>query len=135
MKTDWTHLERFRFTKGTGHHARFNSPPGIHGGMFYIPIPGSNRTLRIIASSAEFEEAQGWEHVSVCAIEKYRGRENDVMPTWDDMCAVKGLFWQPDECVVQFHPPQSEYVNRHAMCLHLWKHVDGHQTPPKILIG
>ena len=40
-----------------------------------------------------------------------------------------------DECVVQFHPPKSEYVNLHPYCLHLWKKIGGtFETPPKIFV-
>jgi len=52
------------------------------------------------------------------------------------MSFVKDLFWDEDECVVQFHPPRSEYVNNHASCLHLWRNK--HQQfplPPSILVG
>lgn len=38
------------------------------------------------------------------------------------MCHVKDLFWLPEECVVQFHPPRSVYRNLHPFCLHLWRH-------------
>ena len=56
-------------------------------------------------------------------------------PTWDEMCLVKDIFWQDDECVVQFHPPKSEYVNLHPYCLHLWKKICGtFETPPKIFV-
>lgn len=70
----------------------------------------------------------GWEHVSV-------SRRNRT-PSWEEMATIKDIFWEEEECVVQFHPPKSEYVNTHPHCLHLWKKI-GHEyeTPPKILIG
>jgi hypothetical protein len=37
------------------------------------------------------------------------------------MCHVKELFFDADECVMQLHPPKSEYVNCHQYCLHLWR--------------
>ena len=53
-------------------------------------------------------------------------------PTWDEMCLVKDIFWQDDECVIQFHPPKSEYVNLHPYCLHLWKKIgEKADLPPK----
>jgi hypothetical protein len=75
------------------------------------------RGLSIIASDgAEWPfDGPPWEHVSVS--------RPDRCPTWDEMCAVKRLFWSDDECVVQFHPPRSQYVNFHAHCLHLWKPI------------
>lgn len=52
------------------------------------------------------------------------------------MCIVKSLFWTASETVVQFHPPESEYVNAHKGCLHLWKCVaQEFPIPPSILVG
>ena len=54
-------------------------------------------------------------HVSVSA--------KDRCPTWGEMCWVKDQFWGPEECVIQYHPPRSRYVNAHPFCLHLWRPV------------
>jgi hypothetical protein len=51
------------------------------------------------------------------------------------MAFVKDLFWHDDECVVQFHPPKSEYINNHPYCLHLWKPPYEVKLPPSILVG
>src|SRR5262245_7855102 len=64
--------------------------------------------LLIIAS-----DGMGWEHVSVST--EFRP------PLWEEMCWVKDLFWGEDECVLQYHPPRTQYVNVHPHCLHLWK--------------
>lgn len=81
----------------------------------------------VIASSG-----MGWDHVSVRAIES--GTERT--PTWDEMCLIKDLFWDADDCVVQFHPPRSEYVDEHPNVLHLWRPSNTNiQTPPSILVG
>lgn len=70
----------------------------------------------------------GWEHVSVCP----RNR----LPDWDEMCQIKDMFWDEDECVVQYHPPKSEYVNNMRNCLHLWKPVGIEMPiPPSIMVG
>src|SRR3954463_731637 len=83
-------------------------------GSFIVQGPCGER-LRIIASGADADDwlAHGWEHVSVST----RRRP----PNWQEMCFVKDLFWEPEECVVQFHPPRSEYINNHPHCLHLWR--------------
>ena len=49
---------------------------------------------------------------------------------------AKGLFWEPDEVVIQYHPARSDYVNFHQYCLHMWK-PQGVElpTPPAILVG
>ena len=72
----------------------------------------------------------GWEHVSVCPYQKR------ITPSWDDMCKVKDIFFREDECVVQFHPPKSEYVNNMPNCLHLWRSLDEVMPmPPSIMVG
>jgi hypothetical protein len=70
----------------------------------------------------------GWEHVSVS--------RRDRCPTWFEMCQVKDMFWDADDCVVQYHPPESEYVNNHPYCLHLWRKIDEpFPLPPRIMVG
>lgn len=93
-----------------------------NNGMFEVKLRLNQRVL-IVAS-----DGMGWEHVSVS--------RRDRCPTWDEMCQVKSLFWDASDCVVQFHPPQSEYVNNHPNCLHLWRQAGGDfQLPPSILVG
>lgn len=71
----------------------------------------------------------GWEHVSV-QINRRR------TPTWEVMSAVKGLFWDDEDRVVQFHPPKSEYINNHPFVLHLWRAIDlDFPFPESILVG
>lgn len=95
-------------------------------GAFFVPNRAACRhgaaPLRIIASDGE-----GWEHVSVSLPER--------CPTWAEMCLVKNMFWDDADCVVQFHPPSSEYINNHSYCLHLWRPT-GHDipTPPSRLV-
>jgi hypothetical protein len=51
------------------------------------------------------------------------------------MCFVKDLFWREDECVIQYHPPKSEYVNLHPYTLHLWRPVNIElPLPPRVSI-
>lgn len=100
-----------------------------HYGSFMVRGP-CGEALRIVASGADDDDtlSQGWEHVSVSCRKR--------CPNWPEMCFVKGLFWRPDEAVVQFHPPESEYVNNHPFCLHLFRDKRrGHQLPPSILVG
>jgi len=75
-----------------------------------------------------FSWGGGWEHASA----SFKKR----CPTWDEMCAVKEAFWRDDECVIQFHPPKSEYVNNYPFCLHLWKKIgNDFELPPSIYVG
>ena len=70
----------------------------------------------------------GWEHVSVS--------RRDRCPTWDEMCQIKAMFWDEDDCVIQYHPPRSEYVNNHPNCLHLWRPIGvSLPIPPSIMVG
>ena len=59
----------------------------------------------------------GMEHLSV---ELYARR----LPTWQEMCEAKDIFWDDEEEVVQIHPKKSEYVNL-VEALHLWRPKDG----------
>lgn len=92
-------------------------------GAFMVTLKRGQR-LAVIAS-----DGGGWEHVSVS--------RRDRCPLWDEMCAVKALFWDDGDCIVQFHPPRSEYVNNHPYCLHLWRVTDGREfpLPPGIMVG
>lgn len=123
MRADWSHLEDRRKLKQP-----LASKPGDKFGAFYFKR--GTRELIIIASSGD--DTMPWEHVSA-RVEEYRGGR---CPTWDEMCFVKDLFWDPEEAVVQFHPPQSQYVNNHPHVLHLWKPI-GLQLllPPSIAVG
>lgn len=92
-------------------------------GRFILQGPCGAR-LWIDAAGADIdpEITGGWEHVIVSTHRR--------CPNWQEMCFVKDLFWDAEECVIQFHPPRSEYVNNNPYELHLWKHESGHPTPP-----
>jgi len=95
-------------------------------GVFIIQGPKGYPLMRIMSSGPDDEFK--WEHVSV-SVERRP-------PNWAEMCFVKDLFWGEEECVVQYHPPRSDYVNVHPNCLHLWKPMGVEiPRPPKILVG
>lgn len=94
-------------------------------GCFKVHVGG--RSFKVIASIGG-----GWEHVSVSPWSEKR----KTCPTWDEMCAIKDMFFESEERVVQYHPPKSEYVNQHPYCLHLWRPtVDSMPFPPAIFVG
>jgi len=96
---------------------------GKDGLFAYLLHPYKPGQVQIVASWLG-----GWEHVSISM--------KNRCPTWDEMCALKDIFWGEEECVVQYHPPKSEYVNMHPFCLHLWKKIGSEfETPPKIMAG
>ena len=97
-----------------------------NNGFFFILI--SNRTFLHFISS----DGENWEHVSVVAYSDNKQRT----PTWSEMCKIKDMFWDETDCVIQYHPPVSEYVNNHQHCLHLWKPIGQEiPLPPSILVG
>lgn len=53
-------------------------------------------------------------------------RQPYLIPTWDDMCVLKDIFFDDEEEVYQIHPKKSEYVNLSENCLHLWEPI-GHE--------
>ena len=79
-------------------------------GVFKVFVDG--RSFLCIASNGG-----GWDHVSVSPC----NRKRQTCPTWDEMCAIKDMFFEPEETVIQYHPPKSDYVNNHPYCLHLWR--------------
>ena len=89
-------------------------------------IRGSKRRMTVIWSFGG-----GWEHISM------DGKKR--MPTWEEMSELKDMFFDEDECCVQYHPPKSEYVNNIPYCLHLWKPVEKYSgtlpVPPSLFVG
>lgn len=79
-------------------------------GCYLMQMNRIDGNMRIIAGS----DPQ-WEHVSA----SFERR----CPTWNEMSMLKSLFWDDDECVLQYHPPRTQYVNIHPFTLHLWKPV------------
>lgn len=72
----------------------------------------------------------GWDHVSVAPLKR------NYIPSWEDMCAIKEVFFKDDESVIQIHPPKDEYVNNMPNCLHLWRANDKEMIlPPSFMVG
>lgn len=106
------------------HPLGFPHSPGDPFGWFEIPASAVGHKLFVMAAPVD----DVWQHLSV----SLRHR----CPTWSEMCKVKDLFWEPEEVVVQFHPPKSEWVNNSRFCLHLWSWRGGEMPrPPSILVG
>ena len=73
-------------------------------------------------------EPPAWEHVSVSTAVR--------CPTWEEMCHVKEIFWDPEDVVIQLHPPRSEWVNCHPYTLHLWRPIGiVLPRPPALTVG
>ncbi len=96
-----------------------------NNGAFFVRSPNRRESapLQIIAS-----DGADWEHVSISFPHR--------CPTWEEMCFVKRLFWDDEDCVMQLHPPKSEWVSNHSYCLHLWRPVDIEiPRPPEYMVG
>jgi hypothetical protein len=124
--------------------ARFPGPAGGPRGAgpfgaFSLVHPDSGRRLNVIVCDGRFEEAAKlppdhpafkWEHVSVTI-----DRPFGICPTWAEMCWIKDLFWEPTECVLQYHPAKADYINIHPGCLHLWRpKTETIPIPPKVSV-
>lgn len=102
---------------------------GDLAGAFVVPSDSAAGMpmLRMVSSGPiDYIGSEGWEHVSVSL-------ENRC-PTWDEMCQVKSMFWRDDECVIQFHPPEKDYVRTHPYVLHLWKPPYPTPLPPRSFV-
>lgn len=122
--------ERYRITTGRLASSKANG----NNGAFFVPcwaINGgkSSPPFKVIASDGAMEDgAEPWEHVSVSLPHR--------CPTWDEMCHIKGLFWDDEDAVMQLHPPRSEWVSNHPFCLHLWRPtVSAIPMPPSLMVG
>jgi hypothetical protein len=101
-----------------------------NNGIFIIP----HERIKNYEYRLQVSDGEGWEHVSVNVAE--RRKKASRCPTWGEMSKVKSMLWDKDDCVVQFHPRESEYVNLHPFCLHLWRPTNHNiPTPPKEFVG
>lgn len=98
-------LERYRVTIGP----RATEAGLTFGDYANVRLPSNQRCCIVVCDGME----TGWDHVSVSL--KHR------CPTWEEMDWIKRLFWEPNDTVVQFHPPESKHVSVHPYCLHLWR--------------
>ncbi len=114
----------------------FHTEPGEWYGAFVVRGPGGGYLQMIVSAGdpAQWEMCgfplPAFEHVSISVPGEKR------CPTWNQMAWVKDLCWDAEECVIQYHPPKSEYVNCHPFVLHLWKPVGVEiPRPPMLTIG
>lgn len=93
-------------------------------GCFKVFVHG--RSFFVIASTGG-----EWDHVSVSPCSRTR----KTCPTWEEMSAIKDMFFEPEETVVEYHPAKSQYINNHPYCLHLWRPQKKQlPTPPSIFV-
>jgi hypothetical protein len=113
-------------------HPKLGTKPGEPFGMFFVG--GRYACGRSLLAMACDGEETGWEHVSVSLVDN-----QTKFPSWQEMSLIKDLFWNPEEAVMQLHPPASQYVNNHEGCLHLWRPLADRiaeiPLPPPELVG
>lgn len=103
-------------------------------GAFEIIIPRTTkhkgRNMKLICIACDGTPS-GWQHVSCYKFDGF----SRYIPSWENMCHVKSLFWDDEDCVVQYHPAKKDYVNNNPYVLHLWRPVGIEMLrPPKELI-
>ncbi len=105
-----------------------------NNGAFHLDSPEHGWKLALICS-----DGGGWEHVSIHAYRRVVAVSSPSQmrtPNWREMCFVKDLCWDGEDCVIQFHSRKSEYVNCHPHVLHLWRPTSATiPTPPSIMVG
>lgn len=128
-------------------HFKTEGDPELADGKYVIPSPRIDDYLFLVLASTGL----GWDHVSV-SLWKANYKTKKVMggtiknsdgaspvnrcATWEEMCFIKDLFFDPTECAVQYHPPMSEYISNHKYCLHIWKpQTMAMPMPPSVMVG
>jgi len=132
MRSDATHLNKFR----NRDHPEYKSDDSAGmNGFFVIPLSAADKTFALVISGVGIPEYP-WDHVSVrIGYTKYHGKLAERIPTWEEMCAIKELFFAADECAVQFHPPASDYIDIHPCVLHLWRPINFKlPMPDKVMV-
>ena len=74
-----------------------------------------------------YDESGLMEHVSVSPFKRRQ------IPTWEEMCKVKQIFFRENEMVVEIHPSEERYVHGVGSpggkplenVLHLWRPMNG----------
>lgn len=104
-------------------------PQTENAGAFRVYVNG--RSFYVLASVDHIGPGDDWEHISVTPKNQKR------CPTWEEMAAIKDMFFDPEEEAVEFHPRHSQYVNQNEYCLHIWRPVDGKllRSPEEKLSG
>lgn len=126
-------VERYRHCPPHAPEMKTAAADGMNG-VFLIPIKNDKKQvlycLFAIVSDGRNDPEYPWEHVSVTVASQRR------TPTWEEMCMIKDLFWEDDECVMQLHPSKADWISQHPFCLHLWRPLDlAIPLPPSMAVG
>lgn len=97
--------------------ASWHQVDSVEDGVKYRTDQG----LSIIVSGQREQDGRRWLHVSLA-------RPNQL-PIWQEVTHVKDVVIGRQKHAIQVLPPESQYVNIHPYCLHLWSCVDGNPIP------
>ncbi|MBO6303945.1 MAG: hypothetical protein J6M62_02570 [Selenomonadaceae bacterium] len=115
-------MKTFAEIKNDTQIQKINNEYENHIDGFLLPR-GGKRAFTFVCSIDKEPDGYEWEHVSVWIFKEYK-----KTPTWEEMCAVKKIFWYDDEEVHQIHPSEKEYFRgfrKVPNVLHLWRPVGG----------
>lgn len=87
----------------------------------FVPAVFRCHGLAVLWSAAVEDDGRRWIHVSVSHAAR--------LPRWSELREVKDVLIGRDRHAYQVLPPESEYVNLHPHCLHLWAPIDGPVLP------
>lgn len=83
---------------------------GCISGLIKLPDCG---TCSVISRNNKY----GYEHVSISIKHKFG------IPSREDICMLKDIFFGDEEEVYYIHTKKSEYMNISENCLYLWKPI------------
>lgn len=87
----------------------------------------NDRTGQSIIASDEIHDGRRWLHVSTAFV--------DRLPTWLELRDLKNWLIGREKLAIQVLPRESEYVNIHPNCLHLFSPLDGPDPIPDFTQG
>lgn len=77
--------------------------------------------LTIIVSGDTEQDGKRWLHLSVAHPSR--------MPTWTEVKDMRDWFLGRERKAIHVIPPESQHVNKHPYCLHVWFCADGDLLP------
>jgi hypothetical protein len=77
--------------------------------------------FRVMLSGAREDDGKLWMHLSMS--------RRRIVPNYEHLCEAKRIFLGAETLAVQLFPRESEHINIHRTCLHLWRCLDGDPTP------
>lgn len=93
-------------------------PQTERSGAFKVFVGG--RSFLVLASVDRIGEDGRWEHIAVTPSNTKR----NTCPSWEEMAAIKDMFFKPEDECIQYHPKRSRNINSRDLCLHIWRPED-----------